>query len=80
MTTYKMVLILEDFPHISLSNSENRTSLAIIVLEIFKKHRGPLYFGGDSSLFFSKIDPFSFTYMYRVAKNVLPGGYSSNGK
>jgi hypothetical protein len=49
MTTYKMVLILADFPHISLSNGENRTSLAIIVLEIFKKHRCALYFDVDSS-------------------------------
>ena len=50
MTTYRMILISADFPHISLSNGENRTSLAIIVLEIFKKHRCPLYFGVDNSL------------------------------
>ena len=49
MTTNKMILVLADFPHISLSNGENRMSLPIIVLEIFKKHPGSLYFDADNS-------------------------------
>ena len=37
-------------PHISRSNAENRRSLAIIVLEIFKKCPDALYFDVDISL------------------------------
>ena len=49
MTTNKMILVLADFPHISLSNGENRMSLAASVLEIFKNHRDALYSGADNS-------------------------------
>jgi hypothetical protein len=38
-----------NFPHISLSNAENRRSLATCVPEILKKHPSAPYFGDDSN-------------------------------
>ncbi len=42
-------------PRSPLSNSENWRSVAIIILEIFKKHRCALYFVVDSSQSFSQL-------------------------
>ena len=49
LNVHKFFLALKRFPHICHSNAENWSSLAITILEIFKKYPGALYFDVDSS-------------------------------
>ena len=47
---HKFFLALEGYPHISHSNAEKRSSLAITVLEVFKEYPDALYFDVDISI------------------------------
>ncbi len=47
-STTLIILASVYFPHISVSNAENRKPIATAVLEILQKHLCSFYFGGDS--------------------------------